>query len=175
MDRTSEDILVPDKRLAAVCGLFCPACTAFIGTREDPKRLEAMALRLKRPVEDLYCSGCRSDKRCFYCKSHCTMATCAAQKGVEFCGECMEYPCEKLKVFQAEAPHRIELWQSQERIRDAGYEKWYAEMVEHYSCPACGTINSAYDISCWKCGASPSCAYVRLHKDEIMRHPARLK
>jgi hypothetical protein len=175
MPGTNVDISKPDKRLAAVCGLFCPACTAFIGTREDPERLKVMARRFQRPVEDLHCNGCRTDKRCFYCTSRCTMAKCAGEKGVEFCGACVEYPCDSLKVFQAEAPHRIELWKSQARIKEAGYEKWYTEMIEHFSCPSCRTLNSAYDISCRKCGASPSCAYVRLHKDEILRHLAARK
>ena len=85
------------------------------------------------------------------------------------CGECADYPCEALKIFQAELPHRIELWKSQESIKKAGYEKWYAEMMEHYSCPQCGTLNSAYDLKCRKCGTAPSCGYVRLHEDEIIR------
>ncbi len=166
---------VYDKRLAAVCGLFCPACSVFIGTNEDPKRLEVLAQRLKRPVEDLSCNGCRTEKRCFYCRTVCTMAKCAAEKKMDFCGRCPEYPCQNLKTFQAEMPHRIELWKSQERIKEAGYEKWYAEMIEHYSCPKCRTINSAYDLKCRKCGEEPSCAYVRLHKTEIMRHSAKMK
>ncbi len=34
----------PDKKLTAAYGLFCPACTLFIGTAEnDPKRLEAVS------------------------------------------------------------------------------------------------------------------------------------
>ncbi len=164
-----------DKRLAAVCGLFCPACTAFIGTHEDPERLKAMARRFKRPVEELHCHGCRSEKRSFYCRTICTMAKCASAKSVDFCGECAEYPCKNLKAFQAEMPHRIELWQSQERIKEAGYETWYAEMIEHYSCPRCHTINSAYDLKCRKCGKEPSCAYVDLHKNEILRQLAKWK
>lgn len=166
---------MPDKKLAAVCGLFCPACTIFIGTKEDPERLKVMAQRTQRPVEELQCHGCRTEKRCYYCKSICTMAKCAAAKGVDFCGRCPEYPCKNLRSFQAEMPHRIELWKSQERIKEAGYEKWYAEMIEHYSCQKCGTINSAYDLKCRKCGEDPSCAYVKLHKDEILRHLAKWK
>jgi ribosomal protein L40E len=80
-----------------------------------------------------------------------------------------------LKSFQAQAPHRIELWKSQERIKEAGYEKWSAEMIEHYSCPECHTLNSAYDLACRKCGANPSCAYVNLHKAEITAYLARMK
>ncbi len=175
MEQVHKNIRTPDKRLAAVCGLFCPACNVFIGTREDPGRLEVMARRLQRPLEKLQCGGCRSEKRCFYCESICMMSGCAAKRGVDFCGECPEYPCKGLKAFQAEMPHRIELWKSQARIREVGYEKWYAEMIEHYSCPKCGTINSAYDFKCRKCGEEPSCAYVGLHKDEIMGHLAKWK
>ena len=175
MVRTSKSDHTPDKRLAAVCGLFCPACSILIGTREDPQRLEILARRFQLPVEKLQCNGCRSEKRCFYCESKCIMTACAAAKGVDFCGECAEYPCKELTAFQAAMPHRIELWRSQSRIKEVGYERWYTEMIEHYSCSQCETLNSAYDIACRKCGSTPSCAYVGLHKDEIMRHMAKLK
>jgi hypothetical protein len=56
------------------------------------------------------------------------MMKCSTEKGIDFCGQCPEYPCADLKTFQAQAPHRSELWKSQERIKEAGYEKWYAEM-----------------------------------------------
>lgn len=173
MNEKNASIRTPDKRFAAVCGLFCPACSVFIGTREDPGRLTAMARRFQRPLEEMQCHGCRSEKRCFYCETKCIMAKCAAAKGVDFCSECSDYPCNDLKAFQSEMPHRIELWQSQSRIREAGYETWYAEMIDHYSCKKCGTLNSAYDMACRECGSTPSCAYVGLHKDEIMRHMAK--
>jgi hypothetical protein len=174
MAANAEKHRLPDKRLAAVCGLFCPACTVLIGHQDDPERLARLAKRLQHPVEELECNGCRSEKRSYYCREHCTMIRCAAEKGIEFCGQCPEYPCADLKTFQARMPHRIELWKSQERIKKAGYERWYVEMVEHYSCPECHTLNSAYDLVCRKCGASPSCAYVRLHKDEILPHLAKM-
>lgn len=174
MKSTKDGNCNPDKQLAAVCGLFCPSCTLFIGTTEDPERLKLIALRVHRSIDELRCKGCHSEKRSYYCES-CRMKKCAAQKGVAFCGECGEYPCRDLSVFQAEMPHRIELWKSQERIREAGYETWYAEMVEHYSCPSCRTLNSAYDLKCRKCGATPGSAYVKLHKEAILEHLDRRK
>lgn len=159
-----------DRKLAAVCGLFCPACHVNIATREDPAKLAAMAQRYQRSLDEMQCNGCRSEKRCFYCETKCTMATCAAGKGVEFCGDCAEYPCKDLKEFQSLAPHRIELWKSHARRKEVGLETWYAEKIEHYSCPQCRTINSAYDLKCRKCGNEPSCEYVRLHKQEIEKH-----
>ena len=53
MERVNENHCIPDKRLAAVCGLFCPACSVFIGTKEDPERLKVVAERLQRSVEEL--------------------------------------------------------------------------------------------------------------------------
>jgi len=155
------------KRLSAVCGLFCPSCSVFIGTTEDPQRLEAIAERHQQLSEDWTCEGCRSEKRSYYCEHHCHMVPCATEKGLEFCGECDEYPCDDLQTFQAERPHRIELWDAQERIAKVGYSQWFEEMREHYSCPHCHTINSAYDIACRTCGAEPSCRYVQLHIDAI--------
>jgi len=159
----------PDKKLAAVCGLFCPACGIFIAQRESLEKRRRMAEILKVPAEDLECDGCRAEKRFAYCKA-CKMAACVGEKGLDFCVECKEYPCATLKEFQAALPHRIELWQAQTRIKEAGYEKWFEEMLEHYSCTQCNTINSAYHLSCRKCGATPSCAYVDLHKAEIEAH-----
>jgi hypothetical protein len=88
-----------DKRLAAVCGLFCKACTVYIGSTEDPERLKSIAARYGEKPEEVKCMGCRSDVRFIYCQT-CKLDKCAAQKGVEFCGSCESYPCEELKTFQ---------------------------------------------------------------------------
>jgi len=155
-----------NKELAAVCGLFCRSCSIYIGTTEDPERLKALAAQFGMKPEELKCHGCRADVRFVYCRT-CKLDKCAASKGIDFCGSCESYPCDDLKAFQAAMPHRIELWASLDRIRDAGPGKWYSEMVEKYSCPQCGTINSTYDAKCRKCGATPSCAYVAEHGEEI--------
>lgn len=90
---------------------------------------------------------------------------------MDFCGECEDYPCEIIRTFQAEMPHRLELWAAQDRIQEVGYEQWFDEMVGHYSCPECETINSAYHTVCRNCGTTPSCRYTELHKREIETHP----
>ena len=159
---------MPDKNLAAVCGLFCPACTLYIGTHEDPERLKALSEQRQRPVEDLLCDGCRSERRCFHCNETCRMVKCAAENGIDFCGACAEYPCADLKEFQSLKPHRLELWRNQELITNIGYEQWYLQMIDRYSCRECRTLNSTYDLQCRKCGASPSCDYVALHRDKII-------
>lgn len=101
------------------------------------------------------------------------MIECARQKGIEFCGECEEFPCAEIKTFQALKPHRIDLWQSHQRIKEVGYEQWAGEMSEHYACPICHTLNSAYDLVCRKCGNDPSCKYVEINKEAIVSHIRR--
>ncbi len=157
-----------DKNLAAVCGLYCEACTLFIATKEDPVRLKALAARFQLPEEIVKCYGCRSEKRGPYC-GNCKMITCAADRGIDFCVECKEYPCNDLKQFQSERPHRIELWDDLERIREIGYKQWLEEIRENYSCPKCHSLNSAYDLKCRKCGEDPGCNFVAKHHNEIER------
>ena len=112
-----------DKKLAAVCGLYCEACTLFIATKEDPERLKGLAARFQLSEEAIKCYGCRSDKRGPYCEK-CKMFTCAVERGIDFCVECAEYPCSHLKQFQSERAHRIELWDGLDRIKTVGYKEW---------------------------------------------------
>jgi len=166
MNNTKDKTREPDKKMAAVCGLYCDACSIYIATKEDPERLKKLAAAFEITPEEAKCYGCRSDKRLSYC-AECRMFACAAKKGIDFCGLCDEYPCSELKQFKSERPHRIELWENLDRIRAAGYQQWLKEIRQHYTCPTCRTLNSAYDTTCRKCGKEPSCAYVAKHKDAI--------
>ncbi|MBN1142724.1 MAG: DUF3795 domain-containing protein [Deltaproteobacteria bacterium] len=156
----------PDKKLAAVCGLFCEACSWFIATAEDPERLQRMASRFQLSAAECRCTGCRSDQRLPYCWQ-CRMAACAAERGLDFCSQCAAFPCDALQRFQAAMPHRLELWGNLARIKTFGYRHWLLEIREHYACPGCGTLNSAYDLRCQSCGAEPSCGYVAQHRQAI--------
>lgn len=157
-----------DMQLAAACGLCCEACSLYIATKEDPERLKVLAARLQLSEEAATCHGCRSDKKSAYCDT-CRMSACTAGRGIAFCNECAEYPCDHLKTFQAERPHRIELWDDLDRIMAVGPEQWLQEVRGHYSCPTCRTVNSAYDLKCRKCGEAPSCGYVGRHGQAIER------
>ena len=153
-----------EKTVAAVCGLYCEACTLFIATKEDPARLKQLAKRFGLPEEEMKCYGCRSEKRGPYCHTLCKMYDCAMERGIDFCSECTDYPCDNLKQFQSEAPHRIELWDDLTYIKEKGWEVWMKEARAKYSCPKCAAINSAYDLNCRKCGSDPSCGYVAKHR-----------
>jgi hypothetical protein len=166
MIREADDNGGLDKQIAAVCGLYCEACSWFISTAEDPERLKRLAAQQNWSVEESKCYGCRSEKRLCYC-GKCKMSACAAERGIEFCCDCKEYPCDDLKQFQAAMPHRIELWVNLERIKSVGYRYWLKDVRGNFACPRCQTINSTYDLECRKCGQEPSCGYVARHRQEI--------
>jgi len=158
-----------DKKIAAVCGLYCEACTWFIATTEDPDKLKRLAMEMHFSEEESKCYGCRSNKRLPYC-GNCKIFACATNRNIDFCSECPDFPCIDLKEFQSAMPHRIELWGNLERIKVIGYQKWLKEIRENYTCPNCQTINSTYDLKCRKCGEEPSCKYVAKHKQAIEQY-----
>ena len=157
---------------SAICGLFCDSCTLYIGTTEDPRRLEKLAANRGTTAENIRCEGCRSNVLGTYCRT-CQMKACAARKGVGFCSECDEYPCGILIAFQKQMPHRIELFESLEDIRDHGEAQWRARMEKNYRCESCGTLNAIYDEACRQCGHTPPNPYAGRHKADIERYKNR--
>ena len=169
MDNSENSKSSSNKQLAAVCGLFCPGCTLYIASTEDPERLKRLATMFGISEEEIRCLGCRSEVRGPYCQT-CKMVECAAERGVEFCAQCSDYPCEILIEFQEERPHRADLFEDGEKIREVGFEKWFNDTFDEYSCPQCETINSAYDIACRRCGTIPSCSFVERNREVIEKH-----
>lgn len=146
-----------DKRLetAGYCGLYCESCSAYIGTKEDAGRLAETARKLNKTIDQISCTGCRTGKLSVYC-STCKMKECCRDKGIEFCSACVEFPCSTIAEFQKQMPHRRELFESLSYLKVAGLDSWCMKMKEDYSCSSCGTINSAYDLKCRKCGNEPA-------------------
>lgn len=67
------------------------------------------------------CSGCRSDNN--KCPIDCHAKTCHKEKGIDFCFQCDEYPCNK--QFQGKLRDR---WiENNNRMKEIGAEKYYIE------------------------------------------------
>jgi hypothetical protein len=153
--------------VAAVCGLLCSACSLYIATHEDRARLELLAARFGVTPEEAQCDGCRGDRRIDYC-ADCHMFRCATERGHRYCAECPQCPCPELEAFIAERPHRADIRRDLARIAVIGGDAWIAEAAMRHSCPDCGTLNSAYDLICRKCGRDPSSPYVEEHRAIII-------
>jgi len=157
--------------LAASCGLYCGSCGIYLASQEnDTEKLLQYALVLNQSLNETFCDGCRVDRKSAHCSKMCLFINCTFEKGIEFCGACPEFPCKELKDFQSRMPHRVEILESQNRLKEIGWEQWLIEMKENYSCPQCNTVNSAYDILCRNCGFTPGSKYVLRHMELINDH-----
>jgi Protein of unknown function (DUF3795) len=151
------------KDTVAYCGLFCESCGIYIATKKnDGPELERLAQIMKTTKDKIRCEGCRSSVLSPHCRE-CGFTACAKTRGADNCEQCGEFPCVKLREFQAQLPHRAELFESAAYRKAHGVEKWLRKMTEDYSCADCGAINSPYYVSCKKCGKEPANPFVGRH------------
>jgi len=87
--------------MIGVCGDNCSFCPRYHATLSgDAKELEKVKelwvrLGLREPdfpTQDIACYGCKPENNCAFSE----VRACAYGKGVENCGLCNAYPCEKL-------------------------------------------------------------------------------
>ena len=136
--------------LLAPCGLDCGRCVRFkdggialaasalkeklAGFGNAAPRFAAMspALGGYKQFEDVVdlliaadCPGCRKDPS--KCYPACKAKTCHKEKGVDFCGECAEFPCNK-----NEYPEMFErIWKiNGKKLKKAGAEAYYKEQLK---------------------------------------------
>jgi hypothetical protein len=99
-----------DKNIG-VCGLDCSNCNAYKATvnNDNLLRQETAEKWTKEynhdfKPEEINCLGCNSQgpyiEHCF----ECPYRLCAKEKGLTNCGQCEQYPCEKIAKFHEHVP-----------------------------------------------------------------------
>ena len=92
------------KEYAARCGIYCGECEFR---------------------EETHCLGCVGmEGKLFW--GECPLARCCTGKGLQHCGQCADFPCDKLKAFAYDSAHgdggqrirNLEAWNAQ------GFEAW---------------------------------------------------
>jgi len=140
-----------DYRLESYCGLYCGACEVLRANKTN--RIEEAATAWGMKAEDLLCHGCKSEVNSIYCRD-CEIKDCARTKGVEFCFECFDYPCQYLTDLQKdEDPHHAVILDNLDKIKESGRDNWLEEQNKRWSCKACGAETGWYDSKCRNCGA----------------------
>lgn len=123
------------------CGLYCGACTSVVAGG-----------KAKKP-EDTKCLGCKSGKTAGYCAT-CKIRECATDQGVESCGECPGFPCEKLTAFHHNGrDYRLLAAKNCQEINEKGRKAWMKAQRKRWTCPACKARLSWKDEKCPTCGA----------------------
>ncbi|HPF31829.1 MAG TPA: DUF3795 domain-containing protein [Candidatus Sabulitectum sp.] len=91
----------------AYCGLdcgVCPARAAYLNDDDELRRKTAAEWSSMYgadiPPESINCTGCTGEGTKFHhCEHGCEIRRCALPREIANCGECAEYPCEKITAF----------------------------------------------------------------------------
>jgi hypothetical protein len=122
--------------LTAPCGLDCFNCAFYLVTQGDEQSLELIRSYHKLmgiPLEVMRCQGCRAHKGrppmhalSFDRPGPCPAYACSRQKGLSFCYECDDFPCDHLHPYADRAdkvPHNTKVFNLC-LIKKMGLEKW---------------------------------------------------
>jgi len=146
--RTNMDL----KSRFGPCGIFCEKCFAYssgtirehsITLKKALGNFEIYASRfsdlLGNPVFDKYpdfkalldyfatveCLGCRKEKCMLY--SGCKVRECHKNKNVDFCFQCLEFPCMNTGFDEHLYNRSVKI---NLRIKEIGIEKYYEEIKD---------------------------------------------
>ena len=131
-----------ESELIAPCGMNCGICISLFGyTMNGRKR--------KHP-----CNGCRSrDKKCAFLKKQCD-SLAAGQ--VEYCFECTDFPCERLKALDKRyrTKYGMSMIENLKFIQTKGIKHFLKNEEERWKCSTCGGVICVHNRTCYACNLS---------------------
>ncbi|MBN1319637.1 MAG: DUF3795 domain-containing protein [Thermoleophilia bacterium] len=118
------------RMMSSPCGLPCFHCPTYLA-RENPEILERLAAALGIPPDKATCEGCRPHKGkipLLNPEKTCEIFLCTTEKGIDFCHECDEFPCERFQPYadKANFPHNMKMYQLC-MMKKLGFETWAEE------------------------------------------------
>jgi hypothetical protein len=120
------------KALQGRCGLFCGHCEIYIAYSTNnltaQKRIARAYSETKgktiQPVQ-VKCLGCKGTSSSLW-RSSCQVRLCAEEKGLEFCYQCREFPCDTLQsLFEVNPQARENL----RTISKIGPDAWLSQQL----------------------------------------------
>ena len=106
----------------AACGLDCNECSSYkVTMTQDLKAAEQMLpwFRSQGLIEENegaeavikkapFCTGCWNIANdCYWAGcNNCKFRGCCVEKGISHCGECNEFPCERIKEFATQGENK---------------------------------------------------------------------
>jgi hypothetical protein len=120
------------QQMTAPCGLPCFECILYKAS-SDPETRNMVVEKLGIPYEKAACQGCRNEKgKIAHNPMACGLYPCAEEKGISFCFECDDFPCDYLHPYADQAatkPHNLKLF-NLGLIKKMGLEKWATTKVQ---------------------------------------------
>jgi len=122
------------KLMTAPCGLDCFNCPMYLASENDEMR-NVIARNMGIPFEQAICHGCRNEKGTIAFLSMtepCNVYKCTEKKGISFCCDCSDFPCDHLHPYADKAsdvPHNTKVF-NLSLIKKMGLESWAKEKAK---------------------------------------------
>jgi hypothetical protein len=119
------------REMTAPCGLDCFNCPMYLAEKNEEMRT-IISKNLGIPKEEASCSGCRNQGGtiAFLKMSQpCNVYRCITEKGLDFCCDCDDFPCDHLHPYAdraSQVPHNTKVFNLC-LIKKMGLEKWAKE------------------------------------------------
>jgi hypothetical protein len=114
------------EKMTAPCGLACFDCVVHLADEDEGLRA-LVAKQFGMPEEEVNCPGCREVRGdCPVVPMECSVYPCAQEKGVTFCCDCPDFPCDSLHPYADQAgslPHNTKVFNLC-LIKRMGVEAW---------------------------------------------------
>ena len=116
------------RQMTAPCGIDCFNCAMYAARKNDELRRK-IAKNMNLTFEDAVCDGCRTQQG--MCSAHsllesCNVYKCITKKGLDFCFECADFPCDFLHPYADQAsirPHNTKIFNLC-LMKKMGVETW---------------------------------------------------
>ncbi len=115
-------------QMTSPCGMDCFNCPAYLANVDMSLRTD-LSEKLHLPIENAKCEGCRNAKGTISLlgdKKPCDVFRCTSEKGITYCYECMEFPCDHLHPYADKAitrPHNTKVFNLC-LIKKMGINQW---------------------------------------------------
>lgn len=134
------------RKMTAPCGLDCFNCPMYLANENDDLR-KAISEKKNIPYEKASCNGCRNQGGVihFLGKTEpCNVYKCVEGRGVNFCSECEDFPCDHLHPYADKAsqvPHNTKVFNLC-LIKKMGLESWAENKAKD--------VKNTYFQAAWK-------------------------
>ena len=116
------------KQMTAPCGLDCFNCPIYLANENEELRT-AISKNMGIPYEKAFCIGCRNENGTIpflNMTEPCNVYKCIEKKGIDFCCDCSDFPCDHLHPYAdmaSQRPHNTKVFNLC-LIKRMGLEAW---------------------------------------------------
>lgn len=137
--------------MLGICGVYCGACTTCRAYNDNDQALFDWEVEMGMPRKEIYCEGCGSNLVNEWC-ANCDFRKCVRDKGIIYCFECEDFPCERLGDFSKTRPHRTLGLRNLLQLKEMSIEDWPRRQEKRWTCSSCGKKLHWYSEKCSDCG-----------------------